>query len=152
MNKKCFWAFIRREADCWIWSGCIDSHGYGCYGKRKIGAHRLMWQLMRGPIPENLCVCHICDNPRCVNPDHLWLGTRSENTKDRHYKGRSKGPIGEAQHDAKLNYGIAEEIRAITSTHNATQREIAARFGVGQTTISNVVTGKRWKIEAKPCE
>jgi hypothetical protein len=79
--------------DCLVWNGnSKHTFGYGWINIRKkyIGAHRASWLVFKGKIPLNMCVCHICDNPSCINPEHLFLGTSSDNCKDRVKKGRSK--------------------------------------------------------------
>lgn len=83
------------NSGCWLWMGNLaDKRGYGLVSVRsgdkyiRIGAHRFSWQLHKGPIPKGILVCHHCDVPSCVNPDHLFLGTHSDNTKDAHSKGR----------------------------------------------------------------
>lgn len=80
--------------DCWVWIGCKNPKGYGQFwGQDKmIGAHRYSWILKKGSIPNDLCVLHKCDNPPCVNPDHLFLGTQSDNMKDMAQKGRHVSP------------------------------------------------------------
>lgn len=86
-----FWQNVGVSADCWEWQGTKDSKGYGLITDRRknIGAHRLSWQLCYGPIPDGLYVCHSCDNPSCVRPEHLFLGTNQDNQRDASAKGRS---------------------------------------------------------------
>lgn len=85
-----FFSKIQKQKSCWLWNASRMPKGYGQLNdKGKVWrAHRLSWVIHYGPIPENLFVCHSCDNPPCVNPKHLWLGTRSENMKDMILKGR----------------------------------------------------------------
>lgn len=87
-----FNAKINYTDTCWLWTACKDKDGYGNFqfDGEKVRAHRFMYEIMKGPIPADICVCHTCDNPSCVNPDHLWLGTGSDNQKDSVLKGRQK--------------------------------------------------------------
>lgn len=88
-----FYKYIEeKESGCIEWIGGKDPNGYGRFSLSGKGdyAHRASYEIFKGPIPTGLCVCHKCDNPRCVNPDHLWLGTQTENIKDRDAKGRHK--------------------------------------------------------------
>lgn len=83
--------YIRRlDNGCWEWIGCRWKGGYGYLrpNRKIISAHRYMYELYKGPIPDGLDACHTCDNPWCVNPDHIWLGTHGENMKDAYRKGR----------------------------------------------------------------
>ena len=86
-----FWRKVDKSGECWLWQGATYCRmHYGCLGigGRTTRAHRFSWELHNGPIPDGLCVLHRCDVPRCVNPDHLFLGTKLDNMKDRTAKGR----------------------------------------------------------------
>lgn len=89
-----FWSKVRKSDACWEWSGSRNGQGYGLFwnGKRNIGAHRFAWMLMHGD-PGQMNVCHKCDNPPCVRPDHLFLGTTADNVRDMWVKGRNKASI-----------------------------------------------------------
>lgn len=90
-----FWARVKKSDGCWEWTGGVDTPGYGMLripgprtSHKKVRASRYSWELHNGPIPEGMCILHKCDNPACVNPDHLWIGTQSENMLDMHSKKR----------------------------------------------------------------
>lgn len=114
---------------------------------RMVYAHRLAYELGVGPIPDGMHVLHQCDNPRCINPAHLSLGTHSQNMKECSERGRARipNPIkrGEQNGAAKLADVEVLSIRRLLSAGRA-QRDIAARFGVSQQTIANIKSGKRW--------
>jgi hypothetical protein len=133
------------EKGCWEWNGRLDRHGYGRFGRKGGKAHRVAYRILVGTFPEKLCVLHECDNRRCINPAHLFLGTQQDNTADRHRKGRTRGAKqGEAHHCAVLTeekvIGIIKEY----AKGGVSQRRLAARYGVHQVTISEIVTGKIW--------
>jgi hypothetical protein len=93
-----FWSKVDRSGECWMWVASLASTGYGqFYDKPRrrtpIGAHRVAWELANGPIPAGLQVLHRCDNPPCVRPDHLFIGTVSDNMRDMYAKGRRAGRV-----------------------------------------------------------
>lgn len=111
---------------------------------RRVMAHRHAWEQAHGPIPAGLCVLHRCDNPPCINVDHLFLGTRADNNRDKWAKGRGVVPRlhGEAHGQAKLTAVEVTEIRKLLGT--LTMAEIARRFGVADMTVSDIRRGKTW--------
>ncbi len=133
------------ENGCWLWIGGISEQGYGkitFQGERY--AHRIIWLLYRGTIPDELCVCHHCDNPPCCNPLHLFIGTDADNLKDMREKGRWNLPVGEDAFPAKLKESEARAIiqgRADGIPVNA----LATRFQVCPSTISKIALSRRWK-------
>ncbi len=89
-----FWSKVVRGEGCWIWAASVDDHGYGRFGIGRLRiepAHRVAWMVANGPIPDGLSVLHRCDNPPCVRPDHLFLGTQRDNMRDMIAKGRGGG-------------------------------------------------------------
>lgn len=92
--ERRFWAKTDRSGECWLWTGAKNPAGYGSFSMNGTNdmAHRTSWTLTYGPIPEGMFVCHHCDNPPCVRPDHLFLGTALDNMLDKVAKGRAKGP------------------------------------------------------------
>jgi hypothetical protein len=84
-----FWSKTEQDKQCIVWTGALDGHGYGCfrYEGRSVLAHRVSWKLFTGSWPDQ-CLCHSCDNPRCVNVEHLFEGTRGDNNRDKAAKGR----------------------------------------------------------------
>lgn len=136
---------------CHIWTAG-RSNGYGRFwgGEYRIGnkprlvlAHRWAYEHFVGPIPEGLSVLHRCDNPPCVNPAHLWLGTKADNNADRSIKGRDAHPQGEQNGRSKLTEDDVREIRRRYS-QGEYQRVIAADYGLGQTTVSGIVRSVSW--------
>lgn len=132
------------ESGCRIWTSCLDSDGYGYLHNRQgspknLKAHRVSYEQFVGPIPAGMYVCHSCDVRRCVNPEHLWLGTHEQNQNDRILKGRSAK--GSQFKTAKLNEKIVKAIRAA----NGSMREIGAAFGISPQHVHDVRTRKTWK-------
>jgi hypothetical protein len=153
MNDR-FWPKVENAsgADCWQWLGCTDKNGYGYFGIKRNGkfataeAHRIAWELRRGPIPEGMCVCHHCDNPGCCNPSHLFVGTPADNVADMDIKGRRKQPItlGEKNGMHKLSWNSVSLIR-LFATAGASYPFIAKRYGVTPQAVGGVVRGKTWR-------
>lgn len=136
---------------CWEWTGSKRC-GYGrmIIGSRKNGtrrsvsAHRVSYELTYGEIPDGMEVCHKCDNPCCVNPNHLFLGTRQDNIDDRERKGRNKPPIGEKNGRAKLTKTDVLEIIE-RRAQGVSFQKLANEYGVCKKTVQDAVNGKHWK-------
>lgn len=145
--KSRFLANIKSSSndECWIWSGYKNPAGYGhsSIKHKTIYAHRLSYMLFVGQIPDNYKVCHKCDNPSCVNPAHLFVGTQLDNIRDRDKKSRKTWPTGESNPNAKLTDSEVSEIRKLKSETNVTTRKLAKRFGVSAGYISLLCRGIR---------
>lgn len=130
---------------CMLWLGAEKACGYGGIriNKRNLRVHRAAWELAHGPIPEGVFVCHTCDVPACVNPDHLFLGTPADNTRDCMNKGR--GLRGEQKPQHKLTEDRVREIRRQYADGGVSQRTLARRYRVGRATIRGVVDGATWR-------
>lgn len=109
------------------------------------GIPRLSWTLFKGPIPDGLFVCHECDNPRCMNPDHLWLGTHQDNVDDREAKGRGRRLHGEDSPNAKLTLRQVEELRSLRETKGIKLSVLAKRYNISVSQASLICSGKKWK-------
>jgi hypothetical protein len=129
---------------CWeVTSHALDSNGYPAAfinGKTK-RLHRYSYEVHFGPIPSNLCVCHKCDNKRCINPKHFFLGTKAENTKDMKDKGRARR--GAEHFRTKLNECEVKNIRSLYS-EGISETFLAEFFGVSYSVIYHIVRGKTW--------
>lgn len=142
-----FWAMVTRGDGCWEWLGARDNHGYGsfCVQKRLRRAHRVAYVLIHGSIPHGLYVLHRCDNPGCVRPDHLWLGSGDDNDADRDAKGRNRPPYGERNGFTKLTNRDADEIRRLWDAgHKGV--ELARIFGSSPPAISAIVNRKTFRF------
>ena len=105
-------------------------------------AHRVSYFIFNGLIPDGACVLHRCDNPACVNPKHLFLGTQQDNMADKKEKGRNR--VGERHQNSRLS--LADVIKIRVSAHRGySQKEIATLFGISQSQVSHIVTGKQWR-------
>jgi len=141
--EEMFWEKVDKSVDCWEWTAC-EYQGYGQIRLRgKLWkAHRFSWFLRYGKIPKGLFVCHHCDNPACVNPEHLFLGTQKDNMQDAVKKGRMQK--GMDRWCSKLTEAQVLSIRR-EYAEGKSQSELARKYGVDQTTIHYIVTRKTWK-------
>ena len=140
----------RLENECWNWLGAKDSRGYGFikedgHNGRQLHAHRVSYQIHYGVDPKDNYVCHKCDNPSCVNPYHLFLGTPKDNATDMIIKGRKFIPAGEKSYNAKLTDSKVIKIRALYKTGKFTLSNLGKMFSVTFGTISKIVNNQRWK-------
>ena len=131
---------------CWIWTGCRAGNGYGALkvNQRQYGAHQYAYLLFRGPLSDGAMVCHHCDNPLCVNPQHLFLGTALDNVRDMFSKGRQPIRRGSAA-CSKLNESQVLEIRDLAGRPGIKTAELAKRFGVKPATIRAVIRKRNWR-------
>lgn len=144
---KRFWDKVQKGPDCWEWQGFISQDGYGetSYKSKTIRAHRLSWILERGDIPNGLCVLHACDNRKCVNPEHLFLGTREENCQDMRNKNRHVIPVGSHNGKSKLSEEQVVSIRQMYANGGWTHRSLGEYFGVNHSTIGFVLRNEAWR-------
>jgi hypothetical protein len=126
---------------CIPWIGHINSNGYGVLGGDGLLAHRIAYELAHGPIPSGLFVCHTCDNRKCCNPDHLFVGTNEDNMKDMASKGRAAR--GEKSARAKLMEADIRRIRLLAASGRSF-RSIGQEYSIYSAYVSAIVSRKRW--------
>jgi hypothetical protein len=158
-----FWPNVRITPGCWVWDGALSEKGYGqLWLDNKIRlAHRISYQMHQGEEAGKLFVCHRCDNPKCVNPEHLFLGTAKDNALDMHRKGRANIPsrAGENHWSKRLidsraageRNGLAKltekDVRGIVAEYEAggtSQRKMAEKYGLHENTIFKLVNKRLW--------
>ncbi len=146
MNKTeaRFWNKVDKSGECWEWTAHKNDRGYGDIkvNGKSVRAHRLAYSLVVGPIPEGMLVCHHCDNPSCVNPSHLFVGTQSDNIQDAINKDRFNNK-GENNCKAKL---VEDDIHEIRRLHSLGIKPpiLAKTWGVSRQQINNIVNKISW--------
>lgn len=147
VSEERFWSKIdvRGPCECWMWRAGTNGNGYGhiLWGEKRELAHRVSYSLANGPIPGGLHVLHKCDTPLCVNPAHLFVGTHTDNMRDKVDKGR--GTKGESVPQSKLTEEDVTNIRSMYTTGEFSQRKLGAIFKIDQSEISNIVARKVWR-------
>lgn len=141
-----FWACVNKTAACWLWTGPVQKNGYGQMSRSgRRGAawvHRVSYELAHGPIPAGLCVCHKCDTPLCVRPDHLFLGTRADNLKDAMIKRRVAW--GSRNSHAKLTADQVTEIHN-QITRGVPKATVQRDYGISRSHLNAVLRGVFWR-------
>ena len=136
--------FFYSDNGCWIWNKCLNQNNYGVIrarGKNYL-AHRLSFEIFKKENPKNKFVCHKCDNPLCINPEHLFLGTQKDNLKDAKNKNRMIN--GESHYRSKLKINDILEIKKMCKS-GITQKLISKKFNVSESNISKINSNKTWK-------
>lgn len=143
-EQERFWRRVQKTESCWIWRiGKEKEYGRFLVDSGKhVGAHRYSWTLVNGEIPNGMHILHSCDNPKCVNPNHLSIGTHQDNMKDRSRKGRTI--FGSSSPNAKLTSGDVKKILAMWKSGDYTQVEISEHFPVSRRHVCDIVRGKTW--------
>ncbi len=144
---KDFWMSTVVKKGCWVWMGATKDGKYGTFflNGRNERTHRVSWMIVFGEIPTGLCVLHKCDNTLCVRPDHLFIGSKSDNNRDRHLKGRTAK--GSKIHRAILSDQDASYIRRIYKKNSRVSGSVALskRFGISHQGVLSVVNRETWK-------
>lgn len=148
-TKKRFWSKVDKRGpnDCWEWQGGIDGKGYGAFwdikNKRQIIASRMAYIITNGSIPNGKMICHKCDNPRCVNPIHLYAGTAHDNMVDKVRRGRANTPRGEKHGASKLTRTQVLEIIELRKKGEKLDK-IAERFSISFQHVSDICHRRKW--------
>jgi hypothetical protein len=144
-----FWKKVTKSEGCWKWTGQKDKNGYGVLKlhQKVHKAYRVSYEIATGKSPIGFCVLHRCDNPGCVNPDHLYLGTPADNARDRKMRGRGGNLKGENNGRAKLNIHLVREIRLLFSTGAYSKVKLGKIYGITDVQIGQIVRNIHWKEE-----
>lgn len=149
-----FWEKVDKQGpeECWEWQAATHRHGYGAFGVggrdgKMARAHRISYKLHKGPIPDGCYVLHHCDNPPCVNPDHLYVGTQTDNMQDAVERDRgvgSPGMPGETHPQAKVTEADVREMRQRYEEEPVSQYDLADQYGLTQSTVSDILRREIW--------
>ena len=143
-----FWSKIKRGGpdECWEWQAHINKDGYGMISVDGVveRSHRMSWKLTNGDIPKVMCILHSCDNPRCCNPSHLFLGTQKDNVADMVSKNRHRGSPGIKNPSAKLTEDEVGQIRRLRNETPLTLHEIGEMYDVSFSLVSQICKRKAW--------
>ncbi len=155
--KRRFWAKVRKTPGCWLWKAGQTVNGYGKYSPSRLKtvmAHRFSYEMAFGEIPDGKLVCHHCDTPLCVNPEHLFVGTSADNMQDKVSKGRqAKGETissrqpsvkGAANANSRLTKEKVDEIRALYASGSESYETLAQRFAVTRGMIAHIIKRRNW--------
>ena len=141
-NLTRFWNYVDKTDNCWNWTAALNTYGYGCFwwDKKQHQSHRISWLIAYGSFPAD-CLLHICDNPKCVKPDHLKEGSQADNMADKKHKRRQA--FGERIGKSKLT---ESQVLDILKKHSEGQSmfSLGKEYGVSDTAISYIVKGKNW--------
>ena len=133
---------------CYLWTASTNKSGYGKYSNGKsqwVLAHRYAYEHVNGEIPKNMLVCHKCDTPSCVNPEHLFVGTHKDNAADRDKKSRRVATKGSARSWSKLDEDKVRDIRNLYFRGGVSTWALGKHYGVSSKTVYDIVNGNRWK-------
>lgn len=157
-----FWEKVNKQGsdDCWLWTAFIDKNGYGLFrlnSNKQVRAHRISYEIAFGEFAQTLLVCHRCDNPSCVNPKHLFLGTVTDNNRDKIKKKRDSRGVthgrftkpectarGERHGRSKLNEQQVAEIRQYIPNGGLSRSQLARHYGVAKSTIDRILSNRYW--------
>jgi len=146
--EKRFWEKVTKGAGCWEWKTAKDKDGYGLFSlthSKQEKAHRRSWTIENGKIPKGLWILHHCDNPPCVRPDHLFLGTAKDNKVDSMQKGRLNPTRGEKSAQAKLTNELVLRMREVYANGQYTYKELGNMFGMSKSHTGGIIRKDFWK-------
>jgi hypothetical protein len=146
-NPETFWNNVDKTGSCWTWRGATQKDGYGIltYQRKFYLAHRLSYLLAHGIVPDGLNICHTCDNPVCVNPDHLFAGTQLDNVRDMINKSRQVNLKGSSHGMAKLTEAQVSAIRAEYVPYVVTSRHLSDKYCITVSSVKSVLQHRQWK-------
>jgi hypothetical protein len=146
--------YVQKTDNCWEWTGGTFDGRYGQFrvGKRKVKAHRYAWAMAGRELPPEKILCHKCDNERCVNPDHLFVGTYKDNSEDREAKGRGsgnryakRGMKGQANPASKITDAEAQSIYSEYAHGGVTKTELSIKYNISLSQVVNITLKRMWK-------